>query len=177
MTANHNTTRVATAIALLFLTAATILGFSGCKGDKGDTGPIGPSGPTGSSDKQTRLVFSQVPFGTADTTWISAPSWFALLNFSKLDYPGVDSIVFVAFAGTLDTSTATGALRLKDSTNNIVISNSMVTAHGPGIISVQSGNIFGLLPTTAITIIPQIRNERQGSGFKSERMELILYRK
>ena len=174
MSRRDNWVRPILRVSLLLSTVIVLLVVVGCKGSIGDPGP---TGPPGSSDKQIRLTFAQVPFGTGDTSWRSAPPWFALLNFNKVDYPGVDSIVFVAFLGTLDTSRASGSVRLKDSTNNIAISNSLVTAHGPGIEWVQSGNIYASLPSTTISIIPQIRNDVQNSGFKSERLELILYRK
>ncbi len=160
-----------------FLAIVIASGISGCKGDKGDPGPTGTTGPIGSYDKQIRLVFSIIPHGTLDTAWIELSSWYALVNFNKLNYPGVDSIVFLAFAGTLDTSTAACSLRLYNLTDRTVIQNSMVTASGPDIRLVRTPNIYASLPQGEITIIPQIKSSRQGGVVKAERLELVLYRK
>jgi hypothetical protein len=122
-------------------------------------------------DKVTVLDFGYSA-GTTSANWSVAQYGIGLelYNFNIDNYPGVDSVVFVAFLGTYNTNSKC-FVELFDKTDNIPINNSILESNrfvGPDagfpipFEMKQTGNIYHGLPHKVINLTFSIRSEIEG---------------
>jgi hypothetical protein len=138
-------------------------------------------------DKVTVLDFGYAA-GTASSDWTIAQygGGLDLYNFNISNYPGVDSVVFIAFLGTYDINSKC-FIELFNKTDNVPINNSILesnrfVADNPGqppYEMKQTGNIYHDLPKNKeITLTYRIKSETQDvqvlSGFSCY---LYLYKR
>lgn len=147
---------------------AAVLGLAlGCSG--------GSAGPD-SSDKLIRLPIALGTFGTSDTAWQARGEAQALHDFDIRDYPGVDSVVLVAYMQSAQPG-ARLHMRLFNHTDTLEIPGSDIT---PSITSgqyVHSANIRAALPNRRITIGFMLRANRKDDAAGVMNPTLYLYRR
>jgi len=110
--------------------------------------------------------------GTSSSDWSVAQygAGLDLYNFNINNYPGVDSVVFIAFLGTNDGSSKC-FVELFNKTDNVPINNSILESNrfvgsGSGFPTPyemkQTGNLYNALPSKEITLTFRIKSETPG---------------
>jgi hypothetical protein len=126
------------------------------------------------NDKQILLPINW----SANTTNTTPVIGGQLLKFSKLNYPGVDSIILVTNAYVGDASN-TSIVELYNITDNVPITNSTITTNNlysaTGFL--QTGNLYGALPDKEITVGISLRSGTAGKFAATGDPYLILYRR
>ncbi|MEQ9309753.1 MAG: hypothetical protein RLN90_09885 [Balneolaceae bacterium] len=135
------------------------------------------NGVDGGFDEQIRLVVYSYSAGSngnfGNTSGVILGD---LVEFSKNNYIGVDSIVFVPNIRT-DNPSFTAFADLYDNTNNTVIVGSTVSTTNTVQTFVRSGNIYNALPTDQVDLAIQFRVESaSASTLTSGPSYLMLYR-
>ena len=141
----------------------------------GATGANGEGG-SGSNDpdKQIVIPLNMMTANTGSSTPIVVGSY---PFFSKLNYPGVDSIVFVGQPYINPQETNSVIVELYDLTNNRPIANSAISSNqGLGGFTV-SKNIYSSLPDEEITLGISIRSEHEGMFAGIYTLYLYMYRR
>lgn len=124
----------------------------------------------GGFDKVTVLDFAYAS-GTSSSEWTIAEYGGGLdvYNFNISNYPGVDSVVFIAFLGTYDINSRC-FVELFNKTDNVAINNSILESNryvadnpaNPPYEMKQTGNIYHDLPKNKeITLTFRIKSEVQ----------------
>jgi hypothetical protein len=135
-----------------------------CNGLPGNNGNDGDG-----FDKITILDFGY-NYGTTSSDWTVAQYGVGLdlYNFNIDNYPGVDSVVFIAFLGTNDVNSKC-FVELFNKTDNLPINNSILESNrfaGSGFPvpyeMKQTGNIYNDLPRKEITLTFRIKSETAG---------------
>lgn len=155
-------------LSLVFFIACE--GPTGPAGKDGVDGIDGQNGLNGSYDKQVRLYFN----GRGSTTshsWISLQESSNIIKFNKLNYSGVDSIIFVA------TLSGNSEAQLYNVTDNHPLTNSILSAASSALVWRESSNIMSSFPSYEVTIGVQVRVASGTSPATVDTPMLILYRK
>ena len=141
----------------------------------------------GGFDKLTVLDFAYAS-GTSSSEWVIAEygGGLDLYKFNISNYPGVDSVVFMAFLGTDDSNT-TCSVELFNKTDNVPINDSILESNryvggnpaNPPYEMKQTGNIYNdLPPNKEITLTFRIKSETEGvSVLTGFRCYLYLYKR
>lgn len=167
-------------IGTVWFVAILCAALCGCKGEKGEQGlqgPIGPAGPSGSSlsqDKQIRFELVQHYYGYthADTNWFIIP---LLHKFNKMNYPGVDSILFMSVLhGQGD---AVASVELHNVTEHTPIAGARFNISKTSDTDMVSGNLYDAIPPREITLGIRIRSSEKGKTAYLTGATLLLYRK
>ena len=154
-----------------------ILGCEGPAGPAGVQGVGGLNGKDGGYDKQLRLDFNIVDTVQSQDT-LGTVLWqqFGIVKFNKTYYVNVDSIIFLAFLRSSDTS-AVCKLELFNVTDNVGIDTSLIQSKDTTYKLVESKNIFKELPSTEITLAVKISSSKQGTPVEALQPAVYLYRK
>lgn len=141
----------------------------------GAAGQPGEGGSTNNAlDKQIVIPLNMMTANTGSSATLVVGSYPL---FSKLNYPGVDSIVFVGQPYINPQETNTAIVELYDLTNNRPIANSTISSNqGLGGFTI-SKNIYSSLPDEEITLGISIRSANDGMFAGVYTMYLFLYRR
>lgn len=155
-------------LSLLFFIACE--GPTGPAGKDGVDGIDGQNGSNGGYDKQVRFYFN----GRASTTsrnWISLQESANIIKFNKLDYSGVDSIIFVAsLSGNCEA-------QLYNVTDNHPMANSIISSSSSVLVWRETSNVMPSFPFYEITVGIQMRVSSGTGTATLDTPMLILYRK
>lgn len=162
---------------LSFILFIACEGPTGPSGKDGINGINGINGNDGDYDKQIRLIFNG--YGTNSTySWVLIPERGNIVKFNKSFFIGVDSIIFCA---TLRVQNGNGSApaeaRLFNITDNIEISNSIVSSSSSELTWDESANVINSLPNKEITLGIQVRMSGSYGTAEVNTPMLILYRK
>lgn len=160
--------------ALIFV--ASIIIFS-CKGPQGPVGPHGPAGSDAIDSMYIKELRLDLKFSASTNVDSWTASMFCYYKFDKRNYPGVDSIIFIAFPYTLDTNTYSMVKLFnwdtgEDIPNSIIQSNHLPADN----FYVASVNLYKYLPDSAINIGIKMKISNKGSAYANNTY-LCLYRK
>ncbi len=153
-------------------------GIQGPQGTQGPAGPQGQAGADGNSDKQIRFeINTGYGLGISDTTGYMANPNMGIIKFDPNYFAGVDSVVFVSFLKT-ENSSADCILELYDATDNSVIAGSRISSNSVNGEWVESGNILNSLPKKEITLTAYIKSGQNNNVLVNAfPIYLFLYRK
>lgn len=156
----------------IFISALLISceGPTGPAGKDGTNGIDGKNGTNAGYDKQIRLYFNGNG-STSSNNWVFLQSGANLVKFNKLDYVGVDSIIFIA---SLKGNTTA---QLFNITDNHEIYNSVISSTSSDSNWKETSNIIAGLPKYEITIGVQFRVTSGAGLAEINSPMLILYRK
>lgn len=145
-------------------------GPTGPAGKDGTNGVDGVNGINAGYDKQVRIYFNG-GLTTSLHNWVFLQENANIIKFNKMNYTGVDSIIFVA------TLNGNVEAQLFNITDNHPIYNSIISANSTELVWRESPNIFIAFPKYEITVGIQMRVS-SGTGVSSiSSPMLILYRK
>jgi len=132
------------------------------------------NGQNGLMDKQ---IFLSLGF-SGNTTSTTPISGGELIKFSKKNYPGVDSIIFVANPYVADI-TNTSIVELFNVTDNVPINNGKITTSRlyDAQAFLQTGNVYNQLPDKEITLGIRFSSGTSGKFAATGSCFLILYRR
>ncbi|MBL7700365.1 MAG: hypothetical protein JNK79_19525 [Chitinophagaceae bacterium] len=142
-----------------------------CNGSAGVEPGVDPGGP-----KQVVIQLNMMIANTGSATPIIVGAY---PFFSKLYYPGYDSIVFVGRPYINPTEINRCTVELYDLTNNSVIANSTISSN-KGLDEtgfVVSKNLYSTLPDEEITLGIKIWSENEGMFAGVYSMYLYMYRR
>jgi hypothetical protein len=131
-------------------------------------------------DKLIILPLTRVYTGTDSTNPVIQP-YGAVVRFNKLNYPGVDSITFIANPAVNDNGNF-AIVTLYNLTDNLPINNSSiksthVSAIDPMSPYFETGNIYNFLPNHTVTLAITLQSGIQGSFCESGYAAIYLYRR
>ena len=115
-------------------------------------GPQGPVGPTGTTEKQIRIPFYYWGVNTSYAADSSSKivSDYTIIKFNIQNYPGADSVIFVAnFHGD---SAIACTIDLYDLTDSSKLNNSTLTSYYDNYQYFETGNIISSFPNKEITL-------------------------
>lgn len=127
------------------------------------------------SATQDKLIMYQLHF-TGNTTSTTSVTGVGLLKFNKNNYPGADSIIFVANAYTGEQGN-TSIIELYNMTNNTAIPNGAVSSSARCCVFGETGNLYNSLPNSTIDLGVGIRSDTPGKFAGVLSCFLYIYRK
>ena len=130
----------------------------------------------GVSAEQDSVIFLPIPNASSNTTSVNPVITGDLIKFKKSNYPGVDSIIFVAspYVGDITNSSVVDLYDITD--RQTIVGSSLSSNSLFNSDFIQSGNLFNNISDKEITLGISQHSSNQGFFAASGTAYLFLYR-